>query len=373
VNRGLTINRWLRKLKRAMPGPKPSKRRVASVAIPGIWRLFLILSFPVWLVAQRTQPISAPQPSHEAALGSIAGTVRAADGTSIRNLELRLADVTTGVIHTVRSDDEGAFTFGGLPSGKYLLSTGTPSVQITSVSEIDLKDGQQYRLQTVEVRIVSRTTVDVVATEKEVAEAQVEQEGKQKVLGFIPNYYTVFIPNAAPLTPKLKFRLSMKSIFDPMTFAGTAALAGVEQKHNTFPGYEQGGEGYARRYGATFADTVSHRIFASAVFPTLFHQDPRYFYKGSGSTKSRIAYALLSTVICKGDNGKLEPNYSQFAGAFTAAGVSNLYRSPMDRQVGLTFRNGFIILGGNAVTNVLRELISKRLTSNLPSSQMAKP
>ena len=349
--------------------PKACKRSIPSVK----W-LSLILLFPVSLVAQKTEPTSARDPSHATALGSIAGFVRTPDGTTIRDLEIRLSDTTTGVIRTVRSNEEGAFTFGGLPPGRYHLSTGTPGLEITSPTDIDLKDGQQYQLQTVDVRVISQTTVvDVVATEKDVADAQVKQEEKQKILGFIPNYYTVFIPDAAPLTPKLKFQLSMKSIFDPMTFGTTAIVAAVEQRRNTFPGYEQGGEGYARRYGATFADTFSHRLFASAVFPALFHQDPRYFYKGSGTTKSRIAYALLSTVIGRGDNGKRQPNYSQLAGAFTSAGASNLYRSPMDRQLGLTIRNGFIILGSNAVTNVLRELISKRLTSNLPSSQVGKP
>ena len=188
-----------------------------------------------------------------------------------------------------------------------------------------------------------------------------------------PTYYTSYWPDAAPLSAKLKFRLAERSLLDPLTFGTTAAIAAVEQRHNSFPGYEQGGEGYARRFGATLADTVSQRMLSSVVFPILFHEDPRYFYQGSGTLKSRIMHALLSTVIGRTDEGTGRPSLSQVAGDFSAAALSNLYRAPQDRQAGLTIRNGFIILGGNAVANVLRELLSKKLTMSSPNVQTPKP
>ncbi len=194
------------------------------------------------------------------------------------------------------------------------------------------------------IRIATKTTtVGVVATQNDVAQAQVKEEEQQRILGFLPNYYTSYIWTAAPMTRKLKFTLALRTATDPVMFLVVAGVAGVEQSHKTFPGYGQGFEGYAKRYGASYADTVSGRMFGSAIFPVLFHQDPRYFYRGSGSTRSRLLYALISTVICRGDNGQLEPNYSHVLGSFAAAGLSNVYRAPQDRQANLTFRNGLII------------------------------
>jgi hypothetical protein len=150
-------------------------------------------------------------------------------------------------------------------------------------------------------------------------------------------------------------------------------VAGVEQAHNTFPGYGQGAEGYAKRYGSAYADLVGSRVLGSAVFPVLLHQDPRYFYHGSGSTRSRLLYALVSTFVCRSDKGQLKPNYSHFLGSFAAAGLSNVYRAPSDRQAGLTFRNGLIIFGTGAAENVLREFVSRKLTHNVPAFAKGKP
>ena len=175
------------------------------------------------------------------------------------------------------------------------------------------------------------------------------------------------------MTRKLKFKLAVRTAVDPVTFLVVGGIAGAEQYHKTFPGYGMGAEGYAKRYGATYADTVSGRIFGSAVFPALFHQDPRYFYQGSGSVRSRILYALAATVICRGDDRQLEPNYSHVLGSFAAAGLSNLYRSPQDRTATLTIRNGFIITGGSAVVNLMREFLSRKMTPNVPAFANGKP
>jgi hypothetical protein len=331
--------------------------------------LFLL---PIAATAQGSQE-SSTETARTAPSGSIAGKIQTVEGIALPGLEIRLLDSSGDMTLSVRSDNTGEFVFARLPPGKYRVTLDDTAAQLAVPAEVDLAPGQQYRFPSLVAQLLSRTTVNVLATEAEIAQAQVQQQEKQRVLGFVPNFYTTYIWDAAPMAPKLKFQLAFKSIVDPMTFVATAAIAGVEQKHNTFPGYEQEAEGYARRFAATYADTLSHRLLASAVFPSVFHQDPRYFYQGSGSVRSRFFHAVLSTLICKGDHGTWEPNYSQFAGAFTAAGLSNVYRSPSDRQAGLTVRNGFIILGGNAVTNVLREFLSRELTSNVPNSANGKP
>lgn len=223
------------------------------------------------------------------------------------------------------------------------------------------------------IAATTRTTVDVAATSDEVAQAQVQEQEKQRVLGLMPNFYSSYIWNAEPMTPKLKLQLTMRAAMDPMTFMVAAASAGMEQAHNTFPGYGQGSEGYAKRFGAAYADATMGRMISRALLPAVLHQDPRYFYRGSGSIRSRLFYALAQSVVCRGDNGRLQPNYSEVLGSFTVAEVSTLYRAPGDRHPGLTVRHGFIIMGDGALENVLREFLSRKLTPNVPAFANGKP
>jgi hypothetical protein len=77
-------------------------------------------------------------------------------------------------------------------------------------------------------------------------------------------------------------------------------------------------------------------------------------------------YAIANSVICKGDNGKWQPNYSGLMGGLAAGGISNLYYPAKDRDAGLTFQNFAIGIGAAAAANVLQEFVVKRLTPNLP-------
>ena len=196
---------------------------------------------------------------------------------------------------------------------------------------------------------------------------------QQRIFGLLPNYYTSYIWDAAPITAKIKFKLALRTAIDPVTFILVGAVAGAEQQHKTFPGYGQEAQGYVKRYGASYADTVAGRMLGSAIFPALFHQDPRYFYQGSGTVRSRLLHALTSTVVARGDNGQLQPNYSHVLGTFAAAGLSNVYRTSQDRQASLTFRNGLIITGSSAVANVMREFLSRKLTPSVPAFANGKP
>ncbi len=239
-------------------------------------------------------------------------------------------------------------------------------------AEVVLGAGERRELPIVGTRILT-TTVHVVASVNDVAQSQVEEQETQRVLGIVPNYYSSYIWDAAPMTPKLKFKLGLRATTDPVSFLTAAGLAGVEQKHNTFPGYGQGTEGYAKRFGAAYADAFVGKMVSRAILPTILHQDPRYFYRGSGSVPSRIFYALKAAVVTRGDNGRMQPNYSQVLGNFAASGISNLYRSPGDRTASLTFRNGLIMTAGGAVENLLREFLSRKLTSNVPAFANGKP
>jgi Carboxypeptidase regulatory-like domain len=305
---------------------------------------------------------------------SIGGTVRDSSGNLFARVPVTLVSQDKTADRLVTTDDNGAFMFADLPVGTYRVKIYVAGLEPFASEPVVVGAGEKRELPEVAMRIATKnTTVNVVATLKDVAQAQVKQQEGQRIFGFLPNYYTSYIWNAAPMTRKLKLNLALKTATDPVTFLVVAGVAGVEQAHNTFPGYGQGFEGYAKRYGASYADTVSGRMFGSVLFPVLLHQDPRYFYQGSGTIRSRLLYALVSTVVCRGDNGNLEPNYSHVLGSFAAAGLSNLYRAPQDRRAGLTFRNGLIITGGAAVVNVFREFLSRKLTANVPAFANGKP
>jgi len=138
------------------------------------------------------------------------------------------------------------------------------------------------------------------------------------------------------MSAKQKYKLAFHTIVDPTTFVVLAGVAGAEQYNGTYLGYGPGIEGYGKRYGAALADSASGRIIGSAVLPSLFHQDPRYFYQGSGGIRSRTWHALTSALVTRGDSGKLQPNYSHLLGNLAAGGIANAYHPESSRGLGLT-------------------------------------
>jgi hypothetical protein len=218
------------------------------------------------------------------------------------------------------------------------------------------------------------TEVKVELSPIEIAQEQIKDQEKQRVLGVIPNFYVSYVPDARPLTPKQKFQLAWKSTIDPVAFGVTAVTAGVEQATGSFSGYGQGAQGYGKRFGASYADLVTGTFIGGAVLPSVLKQDPRYFYKGTGSIRSRVFYAVSRSVICRGDNGRSQLNYSGILGSLAAGGVSNLYAPQSDRDdAALTFENTLIGIGESAAVNMLQEFVIKKFTSNVPVSEPATP
>jgi hypothetical protein len=323
-----------------------------------------------------SQPWQSPPASSSQVeqYASVTGTVFDQSGAIVRGAQVSLSDPAGKLEQATVSDANGRFTFLQVAPGTYRLKVTSAGLGTHVSEEIALGPGENRNLQQIVLPISSASSnIEVFANQSEIAEAQVHLAEKQRVLGVIPNFYSSYIWDAAPLTPRLKTGLALRSVLDPVAFISAGGLAAVEQYHNTFPGYGPGATGYAKRYGAAYADGAIDRLVGSALLPTLFHQDPRYFYKGSGSVSSRALYAVGSTVITRGDNGRAQPNYSHVLGNFAAAGISNLYRSPQDRTASLTFRNGLIITGSNAVTNLIREFVLRNLTHNVPVSSGQNP
>ena len=306
--------------------------------------------------------------------GSIAGGVVDPNGTVVPGATVKLTsrDLQTG--QTTVTDQWGRFIFSNLPVGTFTITVSAPNLTTFTSDPISLTTGQILQLPQIALRLgKTRADVQVVATLHDVAQAQVKAQEKQRVLGVVPNFYSSYIWNAAPMSPKQKFGLALRSTIDPVTFVVAAGTAGVEQWHNTFPGYGGGTEGYLKRFGAAYADYAIYTMVADAALPSLFRQDPRYFYLGNSSTKSRAWYAISRTVVTRNDSGHSQVNWSHILGAFAAAGISNVYRAPQDRTASLTMRNAGIIIGGSAVTNLIREFVLRKLTPNVPDYAQGKP
>jgi hypothetical protein len=217
------------------------------------------------------------------------------------------------------------------------------------------------------------TTVTVNGNKEQLAEQQLHIALQQRIGGVIPNFYSTYDWNAPPMEAKQKFQLSLRSIFDPVSFLTVAGLAGAEQYKNVFPAYGSGIEGYGKRYGAAFANHVSSSLLSRAVYPAILHQDPRYFYKGKGSVGSRALYAVSAAVITRGDDGQWKPNYSHVLGSFSAAAISNLYYPRADRGASLVLFNGLASTGADAVANLIREFVLKQITSHVPNAANGEP
>ena len=177
---------------------------------------------------------------------------------------------------------------------------------------------------------------------------QLKAEEKQRLLGIMPAFNTVNSGEALPLTRGQKFDLWFHSSIDPFTFAVAGVDAGIEQAENEYPEYGQGVVGFAKRYGASYTDSVDGNFWGNAVLPSILHQDPRYFRLGHGSFKRRLWYAAISTVRCKDDDGRWAPNYSNVGGNLIGGAISNLYYPASDRGLGLTFERGLTVTAEGA-------------------------
>lgn len=305
---------------------------------------------------------------------SLAGTVLDANGAALAGAHVKLNSSDGGVNRNSLTGDDGKFTFSELPAGEFSVTVSSAAMETFTHAGIALVNGQTLELPPAVLAIAGITTeVRVSVTQTELAQEQVKAAEQQRVLGVLPNFYSSYLWNAEPLNTRQKFDLALHSSLDPVEFLGVAAVAGAEHLNNTYAGYGKGAQGYAKRYGAAYTDDLLGRMIGSAILPSLLHQDPRYFYRGSGTVRSRTLYALSRSVITRGDNGSLQPNYSRVLGNFAAGGLSNLYHPSGDRGVGLTVGNALIETAGSAVDNLIREFVLRKLTPSVPPHEQGKP
>jgi Carboxypeptidase regulatory-like domain len=311
----------------------------------------------------RSTPVSpAPQSPDQQAAGSIVGNIVDQSGTAVFGARVTLTRNGPLSVRTADSDQEGQFSFVNVPAGPFQLSITATDFEPQTVSGV-LNPGEYHAVPAIALVLAPVVTQVVVKPESVIAQEQIKQEEQQRVLGVLPNFYVTYLPNPAPLNAHQKFQLALKSTIDPVTFGVVAAIAGIEQEDGQFSGFGTGAEGYAKRYGASYADVAVGTFLGSAVLPSVFKQDPRFLYKADGSSRSRVLYALAAAVICKGDNGRWQPNYSNIFGNIGAGAISNVYYPPQDRNgVALTFESAAIGIGATAAANLLQEFVVPKLT-----------
>jgi hypothetical protein len=175
------------------------------------------------------------------------------------------------------------------------------------------------------------------------AEEQLKQQEHQRVMGVMATFNTTRDQNALPLSPGQKFRLFFKSSTDPWPFLLAGVVSGLGQADDSYPEWGQGAQGYAKRFGAAYSDAFIGNFFGNAVLPSLLHEDPRYFQKGTGSSTKRFLWAAASTVWCKRDKGSWGPNYANVGGNLIGAAISRAYYPSSERSVGDVFSDGLTV------------------------------
>ena len=324
-------------------------------------RKYLIVLLFIYVFRGFAEDVRPP----ESGRGVISGTVLDVNDAIVPGAAVALKCETPCREEATTAGDTGAFEFSNLSLGTpyEIAVTASGFKDWTSTPIVLTSERSVFFVTDVKIRISETAeSVTIYASREEIATEQVHLEEQQRVLGVIPNFYVVYdSKNAVPLSRKLKFQMAMKVSTDPVTVAGTALFAGIQQAGST-PNYREGAKGYAQRFGADAAGGFSDILIGGAVLPSLLHQDPRYFYQGTGTTSSRLRHALLSPFVCRGDNGRSQINVSSLGGDLASSALSETYYPDSNRGSRLVFGNFAIGTGERMISAVAQEFIVRRFT-----------
>jgi hypothetical protein len=297
------------------------------------------------------------------ARGNIVGTVVDTNNGAIAGATVVLQGPASDDRRTVLTNNSGSFQLQDVKPGiPYRLVISADGFADWTSPVVRLEPGEYKILTDCILRVEAvHTTVDVAYSSEEIAEEQLKTEVKQRVFGIIPNFYVVYEPDPEPLTAKMKFKLAFKVVVDPVTAGGVAMFSGIQQWAHT-PNYRQGAKGFGERFGANAADGFTNIMIGGAVLPSLLHQDPRYFYQGKGTNKSRILHAISHPFVCKGDNGRLQPNYSTIGGDLASPAIATAYYPDSNRGAGMVFGNFAISTSARVVSSLVQEFILGKFT-----------
>jgi hypothetical protein len=365
--------------------PEPHKQIAAGLRLSAVTLVLLLIpallraqessSLPQTSVAALPDAPTTPIPPVPASQtpATLTGTVTDPTGAVVSGASVILENAAAHARFTVTTDASGMFTFTAVPPGTVTLNIVAIDFSPPTPRTIVVQPGQAIDLQEIPLQLASVTSTVEAASLHEIAEQQLRVEEKQRILGVVPNFYTSYVWNAAPLSPGQKFHLALRSAVDPFTFIAAGVTAGIEQAQNSYEEYGQGVPGFAKRYGAAYADNFVGNMIGGAILPIVFHQDPRYFYKGTGSVSSRALYALSTVFRARGDDGHWEPNYSNLLGDLAAGAISNLYYPDTDRGIQQTLDNAAIAIAGNAASSLVQEFVLRKLTRHPPPTVPPAP
>jgi len=315
---------------------------------------FLFLSW--FACASVAQQSSAPEPVS----GSIIGTVTDIQDAVVLGASVVLDGGTASGQQKATTNDSGFFSFNTVqPSIPHHVTIHANGFADWTSPAIQLTPGQSMDLGSITLKISVVAATVSAALPEEIATEQVHLEEKQRALGFLPEFYAVYDPNPVPLTPRLKFSLAYRTATDPMTLLAAAFIAGVDHASDS-PAYVEGAQGYGQRFGANYANGVTDTFIGGALLPTLLHQDPRYYYQGTGSKMSRLFHAMRNPFVCKGDNGQWQPNYSSIGGYLASSAIANTYYPTRSRGPGLLFTETSLEIGANIANSIIQEFLIHR-------------
>jgi hypothetical protein len=341
-----------------------------------VWAMLVLGGLGGARAQTTTVPAAAASPTPAQSLpnapgasgGILHGTITDTDGAAIPGAKLVLEDAATRAqLATEKTAMMGDFTFRGVAPGKYRIKVTAQGFSSWKIENIDLKPDEEKTLTTVELGVEAiNTSVEAIFSE-DLAEREITAEEHQRILGILPNFFVSYLPHAQPLTNRQKFKLAAIVSTDPLTFFTTGVTAGIEQAEGAFAGYGPGIGGYGQRYAATYGDRLLATFIGSAVLPSLLHQDPRYFYNGHGTVLHRALYAISTVVICKGDNGKWQPNYSNVGGNIAAGYISGAYYPKTDQHSAqVTVDNALLGLAEGSISTLFQEFILRHVTHGVP-------
>ncbi len=371
----MTVSRlasWLRR------PAADARRRAVPPMIPRLALTLGVMFIPGLACAQSARlPGSEPLAVPLAVPLTISGTVNDVSGSAVAGAivtleNASLENATLGnsaatVQRTAVTDQTGAFHFPASEPGNYKITIAAPGFAVWTKTDVAVSAGVSPPALSAVLQVaIASSSVSVTLPPHELAAAQLKDEEKQRLLGVFPNFFVTYAPDPAPLTAAQKFQLGWKTVTDPVAFLGTGFAAGFEQARNNYPEFGQGVEGYAKRFGAQYADRVDGVVIGHVVMQSIFHQDPRYFYKGTGSIGSRVLYAIGTAFVRKGDNGHWQPDYSDVLGGLAADEISTFYYPSSSRPVRRLVDHVALGFGGRAAGNLLREFVLRKVTTHVP-------
>jgi hypothetical protein len=301
--------------------------------------------------------------------GTIVGTALDINGGVVPGATVILQGASPQDRQSVLTPDNGFFQFSSVKSGvPYRLTVTAQSFADWSSPEIVLQPGQYFLVSNISLRLSIVQITVAAETEQQIATEEVKSEETQRALGFLPNFYVTYEKHPAPLSARLKYQLAFRSLIDPVTSAGFVLNASLYQAVG-YPHYAGGFRGYGQRLGSTFAGGYTNILLGNAVLPALLHQDPRYVYEGTGSTRSRLLHAISQPLITRGDNGRSEFNFSGIGGDLASGAVANAYYPENERGLHLVLQSAAIGAGGRIANGILQEFVLRKVTSGFRKDQ----